>query len=103
VAAGLVLAATALGCSAQDPADQECLAAFRNAEPRAQPPYEVSPLDDAVRACPDVTAWRRGWEAVPGAHAGHSDPLAFLDARCKLEELAPTRLCRSLSTSTGPP
>lgn len=91
------LAGLAAACAGSDSGDAQCLAAFRNAEPRALPPYEVSPLDDAIRACSDLPTWRRAWDAVPGAHLGHEDPLAYLAGRCQETELAATNLCRSLA------
>lgn len=86
----------AAACSTTQQPAADCLAAFREAEPRAGPPYQVSPLDDAIKTCTDVVAWRGAWDAVPGAHPGHADPLAFLTERCGLEELQATRLCRSI-------
>jgi hypothetical protein len=71
-----------------------CVAAFRNAEPRAGAPVQVSPLDDAIRTCRTIADWRAAWEQVPAAHPTGNDPLAYLEQRCSVEALAPTVLCR---------
>lgn len=99
--AGLVVvAATSLlllgGCSSDD-ASAACVAAFRDADPRALPPYGASPLDDAIRTCRDVDAWRSAWDAVPGAHPGDTDPIGVLSARCQDQGLASTALCTAVA------
>lgn len=92
----LLVTAAAAACSTTEQPAADCLAAFREAEPRAEPPYQGSPLDDAIRTCTDIVAWRQAWDAVPGAHPGQADPLAFLTERCRLDELESTRLCQSI-------
>ena len=76
-----------------------CVAAFRNAEPRAGAPVKVSPLDDAVRACRSIADWRAAWEQVQAAHPTDADPLAYLEHRCSVDALAPTVLCREVAGS----
>ena len=76
-----------------------CVAAFRNAEPRAGAPAKVSPLDDAVRACRSIADWRAAWEQVPAAHPADYDPLAYLGERCSVDALAPTVLCQEIAGS----
>ena len=88
-----VAAAVGLGGCATDDPSGACLAAFRNADPRALPPYGASPLDDAISVCRDVAAWRAAWEAVPAAHPGRTDPIGFLSERCQDPSLASTALC----------
>lgn len=100
-AVAALLAGVIASCSSAQPDDQQCLAAFRNAEPRALPPYQVSPLDDAIKACATLAEWRAAWDAFPGAHPGRSDAVAFLADRCTEDELAATRLCRSFKAESG--
>ena len=78
-----------------------CVAAFRNADPRAGAPEQVSPLDDAIRACLSIADWRAAWEQVPTAHPGGYDPLAYLEQRCSVDALASTALCRQVHSGGG--
>jgi len=98
IAAISIAGLSAAGCATQSDASSACVAAFRNAVPRAGAPYNASPLDDAVRACRSVAAWRDAWTEVPEVHASLADPLAYLEQRCAVEKLAPTELCRDLAT-----
>lgn len=103
VIAVLILASGLVACSTDSEAGQRenaCIAAFRNVDPRALPPYGASPLDDAVRRCRSVADWRAAWDAVPAAHQGTTDPLTYLAGRCALESLATTSICRELASAS---
>ena len=96
----LGLVAPLLGCSGADDAAGDCLTAFREIDPRAEPPYGASPLDDAVRRCRSLAAWRDAWGRVPEAHDPSHDADEFLRGRCAVEELAATELCREILGSS---
>lgn len=88
------------GCAADTGASDDCVRAFRNAEPRAAAPYDESTLDDAVRDCGSVSEWRAGWDRVPSAHPAGTDPIDFLTDRCVEPDLANTALCREVSAAS---
>ena len=93
-----IAAVVSLAACSSDPVDsQDCVAAFRNAVPRAGPPYGVSPLDDAIRACETFAEWSAAWDAVPAAHPEGSSVRGFLVERCAEPELNPTALCREVA------
>lgn len=90
----LLVAGLAAGCAGtQDDASGACLSAFRDATPRADAPYQVSPLDDAIKRCQTLAAWRDAWERVPEAHPPGQGALEYLDERCRVETLRLTQLC----------
>lgn len=95
-AAASLLAAGLLACSGAS-ADERCLAAFRNVDPRALPAYGVSPLDDAVRSCSTIAQWLTAWDAVPAAHEGRTDAMDVLASRCAVGSLANETICRELA------
>ena len=99
VGPALVLAVGPVACSAKG-SDDRCLSAFKNVDPRALPPYGVSPLDDAVRNCGSVRQWQAAWDSVPSAHEGMTDAVDFLIRRCAVASLAPTSICREVTAGT---
>jgi hypothetical protein len=92
-----MVAFVSAGCAGDERADSNCVAAFREAEPRAAPPYQVSPLDDAIRRCQTVEEWEDAWDRVPGAHPESRDAIPYLGQRCAVAELQQTELCRDLA------
>jgi hypothetical protein len=99
----VILLASIAGCAGDERADSQCVAAFRDAEPRAEPPYEVSPLDDAVKRCQTVEEWQDAWDRVPQAHPAERDAILYLGQRCAVEVLRPTELCRDLAERAAEP
>lgn len=97
LATAAALAVSVGACSADTGASNDCLIAFRNAEPRAEPPYGASTLDDAVRACTSLAEWLAAWEQVPASHPEGTDPRSFLLERCADADLELTRLCREVN------
>jgi hypothetical protein len=97
VAAGLATSVTACTRADTGNSDDRCLTAFKNIDPRALPPDNASPLDDAVRACATVAEWKTAWDAVPAAHAGRTDAIQELTNRCAVASLATTAICRELA------
>lgn len=87
-------------CAAGDDASDDCVRAFRNAEPRAEAPYDASTLDDAIRDCGSIDEWRAAWQRVPSAYPAGTDPLEFLIDRCVEPQLAGTALCREVTAAT---
>lgn len=87
-------------CSSDTGGTADCLAAFREAVPRAEPPYGVSPLDDAIRKCESFADWRAAWEAVPEAHPEGSTVRGVLLERCAEPELSFTAVCREVDGQT---
>jgi hypothetical protein len=102
VICAVLIALSAIGCGSSNP-DGDCLRAFREADPRALPPYGATSLDDAIRKCRTLQSWRMAWEAVPGAHVGRSDPVAFLEERCQDADLQATPLCAAVRQSGDDP
>ncbi len=94
-----IVLVSAAGCSSGSDASNACTNAFSDSAPRAGPPNGASPLDDAVRKCRDLAAWRDAWTQVPDAHPGLQDPLGYLGQRCAVENLAGTELCRDLAAA----
>ncbi len=100
LAACLFVAPVALAaCQDEQGRIADCVAAFRDAEPRALPPYQATALDDAVRSCRSYDAWLQAWDQVPGAHQDSTDAAGFLEERCAIEDLASTALCRDFADS----
>ncbi len=101
VAVGLVSCSPSSGSGAGT-ADSECVAAFRNAEPRAGAPYQAGPLDDAIRTCSSLADWTDAWDRVPSAHPPTAEAVAYLRQRCEAAsaDLGPTPLCREASQSS---
>ena len=94
--ATIVLVLPLTACSADPVGSEDCVAAFRDVEPRAAPPYDTSTLDDAIHRCESFAEWRTAWEAVPGAHPEGADLRGFLVERCADARLSPTALCREV-------
>jgi hypothetical protein len=94
--AGLILTLPLISCSGTDTGDAACVAAFRDAQPRAGAPYQAAPLDDAIRRCASLAAWRDAWVRVPDAHPAGSDVEGYLLERCATPGLADTQLCRAV-------
>ena len=99
-ASSLSLSLLLAGCATDSGASDDCIRAFRSAEPRAGAPYDESTLDDAVRDCGSVAEWRAAWDRVPSAHPAGTDPIEFLVDRCVEPDLAATALCREVSTAS---
>ncbi|HUG29487.1 MAG TPA: hypothetical protein VMQ65_03085 [Candidatus Limnocylindria bacterium] len=82
-----------VGCTGDDRASGQCVAAFRDATPRAGAPQQASPLDDAIRTCESVEAWTDAWNRVPDAHPPAKEAIPYLRERCLEEELRLTAVC----------
>jgi len=96
IVVSLILTLLLMGCSGSDTGDAACVAAFRDAEPRAGAPYQVGPLDDAIRRCSSLAEWRDAWVRVPDAHPAGSDVEGYLQERCAAPALVETPLCMAV-------